>query len=89
MMYKVFSNGMDGRTFVDDYGPEDKTLSMIVEIYDDEYVKVDEYTNDRIFIRSFYLAPDDTSEGTRVTNGARTHLTPLPADRPLQSEVWS
>ena len=74
MKYKVFVNNVHGRTIVDEWEVSDnKTLSDLTLIYNDEYVKVDEYTNEGNFVTSVYLAPNDEGEMT-ITPAKRTVL---------------
>ena len=63
MRYTVFTNTKQGRTVIDTWTTEDnKTLSDLAVIYDGEFVKVDEYTNEGHFVTSVYLAPNDEDE---------------------------
>jgi hypothetical protein len=73
MRYTVFSNTKEGRTMVDTWTTEDnKTMADIVRIYDDEYAKVDVYTDEDTFVRSVYLSPDGTD--TLITPAEGTIL---------------
>ena len=68
MQYKVFINRRDGRTLVDTWEPEHKTLEALVyHVYRGEYAKVDEYTNEGHFVRGFYISPDEDN-GMRMLN---------------------
>jgi hypothetical protein len=74
MKYKVFVNNIQGRTIVDEWTPSDnKTISDLALIYSDEYVKVDEYTNEGHFVTSVYLAPNDEGD-MEITTAKRTVL---------------
>ena len=73
MRYKVFTNTNQGRTMIDTWTHEDnKALSDIVRIYDDEYAKVDIYNDEDSFVRSVYLSPDGTD--TLITPAEGTIL---------------
>ena len=73
MRYKVFTNNKQGRTMLDTWTTEDnKTMADMVRIYDDEYAKVDEYTDEGRFVRSVYLSPDGTD--TLITPAEGTIL---------------
>ena len=73
MRYKVFTNNKQGRTMLDTWTTEDnKTMADMVRIYDDEYAKVDQYTDEGRFVRSVYLSPDGTD--TLITPAEGTIL---------------
>jgi len=59
MKYKVFTNTKQGRTMIDEWTPEDDmTPRRLVAVYADEYAKIDQYTNEGVFVASFFLTPD-------------------------------
>jgi hypothetical protein len=63
MQYKVYTNRKDGRTLVDLWEPEHKTLEALVyNVYRGEYAKVDEYTNEGHYVRAFYISPDEDGD---------------------------
>ncbi len=73
MRYTVFTNTKQGRTMVDTWPPQsNKTMADLVRIYDDEYAKVDEFTDEGNFVRSVYLSPDGTD--TLITPAEGTIL---------------
>ena len=73
MRYTVFTNTTQGRTMIDTWNTKDnKTLNDLVRVYDDEYAKVDEFTDEGTFVRSVYLSPDGTD--TLITPAEGTIL---------------
>ena len=59
MKYKVFTNTTQGRTMIDEWTPEDDmTPRRLLSVYHDEYAKIDQYTNEGVFVASFFLTPD-------------------------------
>ena len=75
MQYKVFVNNNQGRTIIDEWLPTDnKGIPDLVRIYNDEYVKVDEYTDEGHFVTSVYLAPNDEGEMTITPATLHTNM---------------